>query len=266
MVEEPNIWHYGLMAERWAEFLRDTPELRFLQNTIIRYGEPVLDLACGAGRLLLPLAHSGVDIDGSDFSQDMLVQCSRLVDAEGLRVNLYQAAMDAIDLPRTYRSIYMIGSFGLAGSRQRDLEALKRCYEHLEPGGALVFNIQAEYTSPEAWEMWLPEQRASLPEAWPDDGRPRLAEDGSEHRGYFRTTALDPLNQKYSREVRLEKWIAGEMVASETYTLDGQMYFKNEVELMLGVAGFNQIAVQGDYTTDQATAEHGELVFTAVKR
>jgi hypothetical protein len=129
----------------------------------------------------------------------------------------------------------------------------------------LVLNIQAEYTSPDAWERWLPEYRATLPEPWPEDGRPRTASDGSEHRGYFRTTRLDPLDQCYSREVRLEKWVAGELLESEVYALDGQMYFKSEVELMLHVAGFADIQVQGDYTYEPATPESEEIVFIALR-
>jgi hypothetical protein len=44
---ENEIWHYGLMAEKWAAFSHDTPELDFLQGWIEKIGQPVLDLACG---------------------------------------------------------------------------------------------------------------------------------------------------------------------------------------------------------------------------
>jgi hypothetical protein len=43
------------------------------------------------------------------------------------------------------------------------------------------------------------------------------------------------------------------------------MYFKNEVLLMLKVAGFRDITVHGDYTDEPATADHEELVFTAIR-
>lgn len=265
MNEDSNIWHYGLMAERWAEFLHETPELEFLQTAVAQYGEPVLDLACGTGRLLLPLARSGVDIDGSDVSRDMLDHCSRLAKDAGLHVELFHSSMDRFELPRLYQTIYLIGSFGLAGSREADLAALQRCYEHLKPGGALILNIQAEYNSPEAWSLWLPDKRNALPEPWPQDGHPRIAADGSEHRGYFRTTDLDPLNQTYTRGVRLEKWVDDELAASEQYALTGRMYFKSEVELMLKVAGFENILIQGDYSQSPAAGEHDEIVFTARK-
>jgi hypothetical protein len=65
--------------------------------------------------------------------------------------------------------------------------------------------------------------------------------------------------------VRLEKWVAGESVASEEYALRGNMYLKPELLLMLHVAGFREIAVYGDYTDDPATADNDELVFVAQK-
>ena len=263
--DQPLVWHYGLMAERWGEFLTEAPELPFYQLEIERHGQPVLDLGCGAGRLLVPLLAAGVDIDGCDISQDMLDQCRMRAVAAGLEPTLSAQPMHAFQLPRKYRTIYICDSFGLAGSRDNDLATLRRCHAQLEAGGALVFTVDAEYTDRESWDRWLPEARRALPEPWPDDARRRSAGDGSEHLGRFRTVALDPLNQTYTREVQLEKWRAGALVDSETYVLRGNMYLKSEVLLMLRVAGFGSVTVRGDYTEDEATADHEKLVFTAIR-
>ncbi len=262
---EPIIWHYGLMAERWGEMIHDAPEAPYFAAQIARYGQPVLDLACGAGRILLPLLESGIDVDGCDLSGDMLAHCRRRAQADGFKPNLYEQPMHAFALPRRYKTIYICDSFDLAGSREKDLETLRRCHDHLEEGGALLLNIQAEYTSRHSWDQWLLESRAHLPQPWPDEGSRRVAADGSENIAYFRTVDLDPLEQTYTREVRLEKWIDGEKVAAEEYTLRGNMYFKSELMLMLKVAGFRQITVTGDYSADPATAEHDELNFVALK-
>ena len=66
MTGEPVNWFYGLMAERVAEFTPDAHQVPFFQREIERFGQPVLDVGCGAGRLLLPLLCAGVDIDGCD--------------------------------------------------------------------------------------------------------------------------------------------------------------------------------------------------------
>jgi SAM-dependent methyltransferase len=265
MTDLPKTWHFGLMAERWANFITDTPELEFLSRAIERFGQPVLDLACGAGRLLFPLMKAGVNVDGCDFSEDMLTQCRMKAEDEGLQPRLFCQAMHALELPRQYRLIYICGSFGLAGSRNNDLETLRRCASHLEINGALILNIQAEYTSPQAWKMWLPEYRKGLPEPWPEQGRNYVAEDGSEHRAYFRTLALDPLEQRYERQVRLEKWVSGSLEASEVRSLQGNMYLKSEVQFMLETAGFREILVNGNYSDERAGPGHEEIVFTAIK-
>ena len=43
------------------------------------------------------------------------------------------------------------------------------------------------------------------------------------------------------------------------------IYFKNELRLMLKMAGFREIVMCGDYTDDPATAEHANLVFIAIR-
>lgn len=265
MTDSPVVWHYGLMAERWAECITDTPELPFFRQAIMRFGQPVLDLGCGTGRLLLPLLRDGIDIDGCDVSGDMLHHCRNKAADQGLHARLFEQPMHAFALSRKYRTIYICDSFGLAGGRAQDLDTLRRCYAHLEEGGALILNIQAEYTSPESWDTWLSEARAAKPEPWPDDGNRRVAADGSEHVARFRLVDADPLEQSYTRQVRLEKWQAGMLLGSEEYTLRGNMYLKSELLLMLTVAGFREITVHGDYTDEPATADHEGLVFTAFR-
>lgn len=265
MTDEPVVWHYGLMAERWGQFITDAREIPFFLEQIARYGQPVLDVACGAGRVLLPLLRAGIDIDGNDISGDMLQYCQNKAAGEGLSVNLYNNSMHAFELPRTYKTIYICDSFGLAGSRENDLETLRHCYAHLEDGGALLLNIEAEYTSAGSWNQWLPEYRRKMPQPWPDKGTARVASDGSAHFAQFRLVDVDPLEQTYTKQVRLEKWLNGTLVAAEEYSLRENIYFKHELLLMLKVAGFREITVYGGYTGEPATANHNGLVFTAIR-
>ncbi|MFN2116679.1 MAG: hypothetical protein ACK2T1_03260, partial [Candidatus Promineifilaceae bacterium] len=76
---------------------------------------------------------------------------------------------------------------------------------------------------------------------------------------------LDPLDQTYTMQVRLEIWVTGERVATEEYTLRGNMYSKNELLFMMQLAGFRDITVYGDYSDEPGTAEHSEINFVAIK-
>jgi 2-polyprenyl-3-methyl-5-hydroxy-6-metoxy-1,4-benzoquinol methylase len=59
-------------VERWrAEFNVAEPlEIAYFRGAIERFGQPALDLGCGAGRLLLPLLADGLIVDGVDISAD----------------------------------------------------------------------------------------------------------------------------------------------------------------------------------------------------
>ena len=146
MSDDPQTWHYGLVARWWAEFNQANPdELAFYRAFVERDGLPALDLACGTGRLLLPLLRAGFDVEGCDVSPDMLALCRQHAARDGLTPRLYEQAMHALELPRAYRTIFICDSFGIGGDRRHDAEALRRCYRHLAPGGTLVFSHDLPY-------------------------------------------------------------------------------------------------------------------------
>ena len=208
------------MAERWGEFLTDAPELPFSKVRSRVSGSRSSTLAVERGACLCRCSRPASTSTAATSPRT----CSTNAGAGQLRPARPSALCptDAcVHLPRKYRTIYICDSFGLAGSRDNDLATLRRCYAHLEDGGALVFSVDAEYTEPESWDRWLPEARQALPEPWPEDAPRRVAADGSEHLGRFRTVALDPLNQTYTSEVQLEKWRDGALVDSEATSCGG---------------------------------------------
>lgn len=264
-MNEPHIWHYGLVADWWAEFQNEGPEIDYFKQIIERYGQPALDVACGTGRLLRPYLRAGLDVDGCDFSEDMLARCQAKAELEGLRPRLYQQAMHELDLPRRYRTIIVCGSFGLSGDPELDQQALSRFYDHLEPGGALALNLDVVYDAADDWQYWLKENRNKLPEPWPPAGERRRAADGSEWSIQVRLLDLDPINQTNTLQMRVERWVDGEPVAFEERTLIGCFYFKNEMVLKLKLAGFADISILGDYRDEPANIDHEQFIFIARK-
>jgi SAM-dependent methyltransferase len=208
---------------------------------------------------------AGLDVDGCDISPDMLTGCRDKAARLGLAPRLYAQPMHELDLPRTYKTIFVCGAFGLGGDAQQHVEALRRFYQHLDPGGVLVLDLHLPYKHPERWQYWLPEQRQRLPEAWPPVGQRRLAADGSEYELRLRLLDLDPLEQRMTLQIRVEQWQAGWLLAAEEYTLQERLYFKNELLRLLAQVGFAEVTVHGGYVEAPATAEHNILVFLARK-
>lgn len=258
MDHELQTWHYGLVARWWAEFNEPDPdELAFYRGFIERGGEPALDLACGTGRLLLPLLEAGLDVDGCDGSADMLAHAREGALALGLAPRLFTQVMHRLDLPREYGVIFICDSFGIGASREDDAEALRRCCRHLLPGGVLVFS----HDVPDLEQG----SRDGLPEPWQPIEERKTAKNGDEIGLTSRVAELDPLRQLLVMEIRAELWREGRLVAEEEGAIRIDLYSNREMLQMLDAAGFVNVDVRAGYSERPATAEDGFVVFVARK-
>jgi SAM-dependent methyltransferase len=262
----PQTWHHGLVARWWAEFNEEGPEIPFFQKYVER-GQPALDVACGTGRLLIPYLRAGLDVDGCDVSPDMIALCREKAEREGLSPTLFVQPMHELDPPRSYRTIFVCGGFGLGSTREQDELALRRFHEHLEPGGTFVVDNENPFSSGYPWRYWLEEERAWIPRAWEplDQAERRRGSDGAEYALQSRVVDLDPLEQRATYEMRAAMWRDGELVQEEEHMLHINFYFKNELLMMLEQAGFRDVEVRAGHQERPATANDDFLVFIARK-
>jgi SAM-dependent methyltransferase len=263
---KPETWHYGLVAKWWAEFNEGGPEIAYFQKHVER-GQPALDVACGTGRLLIPYLRAGLDVDGCDVSADMIELCREQAEREGLSPTLFVQPMHELDPPRAYRTIYVCGGFGLGSDRERDAGALRRFFEHLEPGGTLVLDNENPYSGGLPWRYWLAEERAGIPRPWEplETAERRRGSDGAEYALQSRVVGFDPLEQLITYEMRAGMWRDGELVREEEHSLQMTLYFKNELLLLLERAGFTDVVVHGDYRDEPPTGDTAFLAFVAKK-
>ena len=258
----PQTWHYGLVAEWWAQFNLDGPEIGYF-GRYVEAGQPALDAGCGTGRLLLPWLRAGFDVDGCDVSADMIAVCRERARRDGFEPTLLVRPLHELEPPRSYRTIVVCGVFGLGSTRAQDEEALRRFHRFLEPGGTLLLDNQVPYSDPERWMQWTKDGRERLPEPWPPPGERRRAPDGTEYELSSRVLDADPLDQTLTLEIHAEKWRDGELDAEEKHVLLLRRYFRDELLLMLARAGFSEVDVRGDYTDDEPTADSEFLVYIA---
>ena len=259
-------WHHGLIARWWAEFNAPEPEeLAYYAAAIRRFGEPALDLGCGTGRLLIPLAAGGLDVDGVDVSADMIGHARAAAERLGLAPGLAVMAGHELELARRYRTIYVCGVFGLGGRRDHDRETLRRAYRHLEPGGALVLWHELPFAGLDAarWALWLEGGRAALPREFREQGDRRRTADGDEIELIGRLVALDPLAQRQDLEMRARLWRGETLLAVELGALSENLYFAQEVLLLLEAAGFETPRIEAGYTGRDAGPDDGTLLFVA---
>jgi ubiquinone/menaquinone biosynthesis C-methylase UbiE len=81
--------------------------LKFYRQQVARYGEPVLELACGSGRLTIPLANEGVNITGMDLSEEMLNLAKLKASNSRASIRFLQGDMRSFDLEEKFKFIFI---------------------------------------------------------------------------------------------------------------------------------------------------------------
>ena len=134
----------GLIADWYDDWLSGRKEDIACYAEIFRgYSGSALELACGTGRLLLPLAQSGVAIEGLDSAPDMLAILRKKAALLGLdNIQLHEQPMQEFAIPKKFDSIFIAGgTFQLLISYEDALACLRCAHRHLRDGGALLIEV-----------------------------------------------------------------------------------------------------------------------------
>ena len=250
----PEYEYKGLIAQAWDVLRGDTsnwPDRFFYLEIIRKYGQPVLDVGCGTGRLLLDYLQQGIDIDGVDNSPDMLALCRQKAANSGLQVNLYEQYMEVLELPRKYRTILVpSSSLQLIVEPGMVDQALKRLHNHLLPGGVVSASFMKLRKAGDPLEFeW---EQSAIRE-----------KDGAKFRRVIKSR-YDP-NSQYEHTEDLYQMIVEEKVmAEESFRRSPATvsYDPTQLEVLFERAGFSDVHLYSQFTFEPAKQD--DNVFTVL--
>ncbi len=109
-------------------------------------GGHVLELGCGTGRVLIPVAESGVRVTGIDVSSLMLgrarARCNRLPAEVQSRILLLEGDMRSFESAQKFNLVYIpFNSFLLMQTVAEQLAVFETARRVLAPGGAFALDI-----------------------------------------------------------------------------------------------------------------------------
>jgi SAM-dependent methyltransferase len=215
---------------------------------------PVLDIACGTGRILLPCLQAGVDIEGLDLFEPMLKRLRTKAARHNLSPRLHQADMSDFRLGRQYGLIMIpFNAFIHNMTQVAQIGCLQRCREHLLPGGLLAFDtffpsleIVGAAENTRVLEGELPHPETGLPMRMYD------------------TRTFDRVAQTQHSVNEIELLAADGTVQTVYRSQVSSRYlYKHEMELLLRVAAFARWEIYGDFDRRPLERESDAMIVMA---
>jgi SAM-dependent methyltransferase len=253
-VDADMAWLYDTLSSVYVEDLPWYLDLADAQDG------PVLELACGSGRILAPLAAAGHHVVGVDVSPDLLAlarqRLAALEPAAATRVELVEGDMRTLALERRFGlAIIAARSFAYLISRTDQQRTLAAVAAHLRPGGLLALDLLNPAPG------WLLEPPGSLRQ---DLCYEDLA------RGLVITRTEAVVSTDLASQVRVIRSaydiVADGGLRKRIVEWPYRYTYRFEAELLLEQAGFDVVGVYGGFAREPFTADSKWLVLLARRR
>jgi SAM-dependent methyltransferase len=211
---------------------------------------PVLEMACGTGRVYLDLLAAGVDADGFDISADALDRLREKAADRDLDPTVWQADMTDFEIDRAYELAFCpFNTVQHLLTIEDQLAALECVYDALAPGGAFVFDVFVPSFDVicERYDKWSTTE---------------IGYRGETHEFRDRSRVIDEVAQqlRYESELRTAD---GETVFAIEHDL--VMLPQRNVELLARLSPFSEWSVQGDFENRPIQDDDSTQVWTLRK-
>jgi SAM-dependent methyltransferase len=230
-------------------------DIQMYEQFAARCDSPILELGCGTGRVLIPLARQGYRITGVDASAAMLERARGKVAEENLseRVTLVEQEMRKLELEERFNLVFAaLNSFAHLHTTEEQLETLARIQRHLNPGGLLVLDM----FNPDMGRLLDTRGQVALAKIVDEPGT-------GQRMMRFYTEEVDLGRQIIHTTYIMDEIDAVGQVKRTLFPFSLRYVFRYELELLLRHAGFEIEAIYGSYDLDEFSGDSEKLIAVA---
>lgn len=226
----------------------------FYTNLARKSAGPVLDVACGTGRVTLAMLQAGADVDGVDLNSPMLERCRAKASAMGFQPRLKLADMAGFEMGRKYALVTIAFNALIHNLTAEDqIACLRCCRDHLLEGGLLAFDT----FFPGHHVVGAPPATRVLEGELTD---PRT---GAMLR-IWDTRTFDRVAQTQTSIMEIEtEGHLGETLLLQRSEFVTRYIYRAEMELLLRLAGFRCWEIHGNFEGKPLTEETDAMIVLA---
>lgn len=222
-------------------------------------GGPILELGCGTGRLVVPLAEAGYEVTGVDRSPAMLALARAAVERADVaaQVTLVEddmRSLAALGARRFTLAFCAINSFLHLATQGEQLAALGATFDRLAPGGVIILDCFPPHPD------ILDEYDGRLIHA----GTYRDPATG-ERIDKLSTTVLDSAEQRMDTIFFYERLRADGRVERVAAPFTFRYVGRYELQLLLERAGYADVTFYGSYDLEPFIAASERMIAVAVR-
>lgn len=231
-------------------------DIPFILDTAGETGTPILDLACGTGRILFPLARADFDVVGLDSNPEMLRLLERKKAAEPRqvrrRITTIHDNMQSFNIDKAFRLIVIANNSFNYLMIEEQQGTLKTIYKHLHPGGVLLLDVFLP--KPLSCETM---ESSYCKSKW-DEENQRLI--------FYFVQVRENIVESTSAMNAFTMFIkAGGVMDFYVQNWKQRRTYPNELLLLLRQAGFSNIVFYGDYERKELDDNSSQIVVLAKK-
>jgi SAM-dependent methyltransferase len=237
-----------------AEWRNLTQDIPFILDEAHSAGDPILELACGSGRVALPLALAGFSVWGIDNSPAMLSLFEKKILRESpdvsSRIHISKQDMQKFSFDQRFKLILIpFNSFLLLTDRQDFDQCLQNCKNHLDDSGKFIIDV----FSPNFELCAIKEPKMQFLQHFyvPELNKVVIQWEYAKRDMGRQLIDIDFLYEEYDRNGNLE---------NKTYSLQMSIVFRYEMEYLLEKNGFTVEAVYGNYDRSPFTNTSPQII------
>jgi SAM-dependent methyltransferase len=215
-------------------FVNGDEDFSFWIDQANQYGESILELACGTGRITIALAQAGFDVTGIDNSEGMLKEAKRKSADAGVEIEWIKADIRDFQLDKTFSLIYLPANTLCHLLTLRDFEAcLSAIRKSLMSNSRFIIEV---FVPKSELLINKPGERFPFSEYEDPDGRGRI---------------IVTESYEYEPDTQIKRIKTHHSIPGKDMEIEGElnmrMYFPQELDALIKYNGF---IIENKYGSD----------------